>query len=116
MQPSTSAPGPSSAQLAHCCSNARVDFDFRDPCYVFKAVLSPDSATIAASLSNNAIKTFACSHPAALVAAGDLPSAHTGTITDVGFPLPDCPHALYSSSRDGTVKGWDLRTKQQADL
>jgi len=100
-------------QFARCCSTARVDFNFQDPCYVFKAVRSGDGSRIAAALSNHTLKTYTV-RGEALSHAGDV-SAHSKTITDVGFPLPDAPHALYSSSADGSVRGWDLRSGQAAE-
>lgn len=117
MEPSTSETAhsaPSASQTACCTSMARVDFDFDDPCYVFHAIRSPDGSHVAASLSNGNIKIFGCA-TGALVAAGDMTGAHAGTISAIAFPLPDSPFALYSCSRDGTVKGWDLRSRQQAE-
>jgi WD40 repeat protein len=100
-------------QYARCCCNARVDYDFGDPCYVFKIVRSHDGLRLAATLSNNTIKTYSI-HADALSHAGDL-RGHSKRITDARFPLPDAPHALYSCSSDGTVRGWDLRSGQQAE-
>jgi hypothetical protein len=109
------APAPStSCQMASCSSAARVDFEFSDPCYVFRAIRSPDCSHVAASLSNGNIKTYSCS-TAALVAVGDLAGAHGAPTSDIAFPLADSAHALYSCSRDGMIKGWDLRAMQQAE-
>lgn len=124
-QPSTSQPaaagaaapttaGVHSTRFAACCSRARVSYNDSDPTYVFKAARSPDSSSVATSLSNNAIKVYACG-PAGLGHAGDIASAHQGSITDIQFALPEVPHALYSCSRDGQVKAWDLRSRQQAE-
>jgi WD40 repeat protein len=44
----------------------------------------------------------------------DIP-AHSGTISDVQFPFDSLPQALYSCSRDGHVKAWDLRSRQLAE-
>ena len=107
---STSAPA---TQFARCCSSARVDYDFSDPCYVFKVVRSHDGSRLAATLSNNTIKTYSV-HGEGLSHAGDV-LAHSKTITDAAFPLADAPHALYSSSADGSVRAWDLRTSQLAE-
>lgn len=119
-------PGPSSSaqaaavsqtgatSFAACCSRARVSYNDADPTYVFKALRSPDCSVVAASLSNNAIKLYS-SAQAQLVHAGDIPGAHQDTISDIQFALPDVPHALYSCSRDGHVKAWDLRSKQLAE-
>lgn len=106
-------PTPAAIQFARCCSSARVDYDFNDPCYVFKVVSNHDGSRLAATLSNNTIKTYSV-HAEALSHAGDV-LAHTGTITDASFPLSDAPHALYSSSADSSVRGWDLRSGQQAE-
>eukprot|EP00775_Hariotina_reticulata_P001783 gene1783-2117_t len=112
--PSTStAPAAGSTLFAHCCSRARVSYDEANPCYVFKAIRSPDSCSAAAALSSNSIKLFGCS-VAGLSHAGDI-AAHQGTISDIQFPFVTAPQALYSCSRDGYVKGWDLRSGQQAE-
>lgn len=81
---------------------------------MFKASRSPDCSTVAASLSNNSIKVYNCG-PAGLGHAGDIQNAHQNTISDIQFALPGVPHALYSCSRDGHVKAWDLRSRQQAE-
>ena len=99
--------------FARCCARARVDYDPADPCYVFKANRSPDSGTVAASLSNGYIKLYACTHTS-LSHVGDI-AAHANTISDIAFPLAGYSSALFSCSRDGTVKGWDLRTRQLAE-
>lgn len=99
---------------AVCCSRARVSYNDLDSTYVFKATSSLDSSTVAAALSNNAIKLYTCA-PSGLGHAGDIPAAHQNTISDIQFALPDLPHALYSCSRDGHVKAWDLRSRQQAE-
>jgi hypothetical protein len=44
----------------------------------------------------------------------DIP-AHSATISDVQFPFESLPQALYSCSRDGHVKAWDLRSRQLAE-
>ncbi len=80
---------------------------------MFKVVRSHDGSRLAATLSNNAIKTYSV-HGEAFSHAGDI-LAHTKTITDASFPLRDAPQALYSSSADGSVRGWDLRTGQAAE-
>lgn len=90
-----------------------MDYDFNDPCYIFKVVLSHCGQRLAATLSNNTIKTYTV-HGEAVTHAGDV-LAHSKTITDALFPLPDAPLLLYSSSADGTVRGWDLRSGQQAE-
>jgi WD40 repeat protein len=97
-----------------CCSRARVSFNDADPTYVFKAARSPDCTTVAASLSNNAIKWYSLAN-AQLAHGGSFSKAHTNTITDVQFPVAAAPHALYSCSRDGALKGWDLRSKAPAE-
>ncbi|KAI8472326.1 MAG: WD40-repeat-containing domain protein [Monoraphidium minutum] len=111
--PVASTSAPAGTQFARCCSTARVDYDFGDPCYVFKVVRSHDGSRLAATLSNNTIKTYSI-HGEGLSHAGDV-LAHNKTITDASFPLEDAPYALYSSSADGSVRAWDSRSAQQAE-
>lgn len=111
---SASAGGAVACTRAACCSRARVSFNDADPTYVFKAARSPDGAGVAASLSNGSIKLYSAGQ-AQLVHVGDIPGAHQGTITDIQFALPAVPHALYSCSRDGSIKAWDVRTRQLAE-
>ncbi|WIA21984.1 hypothetical protein OEZ85_004340 [Tetradesmus obliquus] len=100
-------------KFAHCCSRARVDYNTANPCYVFKAIISPDSSAVAASLSNNAIKLYSCG-VSGLSHVADI-AAHSATISDVQFPFDSLPNALYSCSRDGHIKAWDLRSRQLAE-
>lgn len=113
--PSTSAPNTSAAatKLAQCCSRARVDYNMKDSCYVFKAIRNSDNSIVAASLSNNLVKLYSCG-TSGLSHVADI-AAHQDTISDVQFPLVAAPQALYSCSRDGFVKGWDLRSQQQVE-
>lgn len=116
--PSAAAPAPLSPQVAsavpRCTGVVRVDFnDLSDPCYVFKVVRSHDASCFGASVSNNRIKLYNL-QAAQLTHLGDL-VGHTDTITDVSFALPEAPHALHSCSRDGTVRGWDVRSGQQVE-
>jgi WD40 repeat protein len=111
--PAGMAAAAAGTQFAHCCSRARVDYNTANPCYVFKAIRSPDSSAVAASLSNNAIKLYSCS-VSGLSHVADI-AAHSATISDVQFPFDSLPQALYSCSRDGHVKAWDLRSRQLAE-
>jgi WD40 repeat protein len=111
--PVASTSAPAGTQFARCCASARVDYDFKDPCYVFKVVRSHDGARLAATLSNHTIKTYSV-HGEGLSHAGDV-LAHAKTITDAAFPLADAPGALFSASADGSVRAWDLRSGQEAE-
>lgn len=112
--PAAPSPAASGLRLPRCLCSVRVDFnDLSDPCYVFKVVRSADASVFAASVSNNRIKLYGM-QASNLTHIGDL-TGHGGTITDVAFPLVDAPHALFSASRDGTVRGWDTRAGRQAE-
>lgn len=113
---STSAPATPAdgTKFAQCCSRARVDYNMADSCYVFKALCSPDNSLAAASVSNNMVKLYSCSL-GGLSHVADI-AAHQATVSDIQFPIPAQPQALYSCSRDGSVKGWDLRCRQQAEM
>ncbi len=100
-----------------CCGSARVDFNFNDPCYVFRALPNPATGMVAASVSNNTIKLYQNSGPQ-LSLVGEL-RGHTGRITDLAFPGPSTSggpaNLVMSSSADGTVVAWDTRTGQPAE-
>jgi len=90
------------------------DFDSRDQCYVFDVAACADLTSLAVSLSNNTIKLYTARGSDGIAYVGEL-SGHTDTISEVSFAGVEAPHALYSSSADGTVRGWDSRTGQQAE-
>lgn len=93
----------------------RTDFDSGDQCYVFSVAASPDLSSVAASLSNNTIKLYSIGKAGALSFVGGF-SGHTDVVTSLSYALADTPHAVYSSSEDGTVRGWDTRSGQQAEM
>lgn len=95
-------------------SVVRTDFDSGDQCYVFNVATTPDSTAVAASLSNNTIKLYSARDAGGLSYVGSL-NGHTDIVTSVSYALADTPHALYSSSEDGSVRGWDTRSGQQAE-
>jgi WD40 repeat protein len=103
---------PAGCRHASKAGSVRVDYAARDQCYVFKVLASPDHSAAAASLSNNTLKVYGI-EPARLTHTADL-KGHTRTITDLQFPDPAAPYAAFTSSADGTVRGWDLRSGQQA--
>ena len=70
---------------------------------------SSDNAVMAVSLSINTIKLYS---PGTGQFLGDC-LGHTNTITDLLFPDPATPHLFCSSSSDGTVRYWDIRTRQE---
>jgi hypothetical protein len=126
----TSGPGPGSAAAADpppaamaaaappgtqpvCCGSARVDFNFSDPCYVFKVLAEPASGVVAASVSNNTIKIYQPSGPK-LSLVVEL-RGHTGTVSDIALCSTSQPALLLSCSADGTAVAWDQRTGQPAE-
>jgi WD40 repeat protein len=99
----------------HCAATVRVDFsNFEDPAYVFKATLHPATRAVAASTSSNIIKLYQQTQRPELTHVGDL-RGHEDTITDLGFADATNPHMVHSSSKDGTVRGWDLRAGKEVE-
>jgi len=96
-----------------CCFSVKTDFD-SDPHYVFKAVLHPGSRAVAASTSSCLIKLYDAAAGTQLSHVGDL-NGHTDTITDVAFAAADNPGLVHTSSKDGTVRGWDMRAGQEVE-
>jgi len=88
------------------------DYDQKDQCYVLHLAHSLATGTLAAALSNRQIKLFDLKD-GSLQFTGSL-SGHTGTITSAQCSLEDEPHLLQTTSADGTVREWDLRTGQVA--
>jgi WD40 repeat protein len=115
-QPAAAQPGPnftsSGCKQANKCGSVRVDYDTNDQCYVFKVLCTPDHSAAVASLSNHRLKVYSLA-PTQLTHTSDL-QGHQSTITDIQFPDPTCSYAAYTSSTDGTIRGWDLRSGQQA--
>ena len=106
---------PSSGSIVtpHCSCSVRAD-PSKSPCYIFRAVYNPYGQAVAASLSSNIIKTYSASS-AELTHAIDL-LGHSATITDLAFTSPaEQPSMLHSSSADGSIKGWDLRSGKQVE-
>lgn len=96
-----------------CCS-IRVDFKHNDPCYVFRTTHSATSNLVAASVSDNSVKIYSLKGNQLVHQAGLL--GHTGTITDINFCSSDTtPDVLMSSSKDGSVRGWDARSGHQVE-
>lgn len=107
------AAGGGPVRLPRCCGAARVDFNFNDPCYVFRVQHNPATGSVAASVSNNTVKLYQIAGDQ-LSLVGEL-RGHTGTITDLAYDTEGQPHMVLSSSMDGTVRSWDTRTGQQVE-
>ncbi|GIL42775.1 hypothetical protein Vafri_159 [Volvox africanus] len=114
-QSSTSAPAgpPGPLKLPVCYGSARVDFNFNNPCYVFRVLPSASGDLISASVSNNTVKLYQPSGPQ-LSLVGEL-RGHTGTITDLSFCSTSQPYTVVSSSTDGTIVVWDVRSAQPVE-
>ena len=93
-------------------SSISTDYDKNDQCYVLHLAHSNATGSIAAALSNRQIKLYSVKN-GGIQYSGDL-HGHTGRITSAQCPLLDEPHMLQTSSADGTVREWDLRTGQAA--
>uniref|UniRef100_A0A061QP84 Transducin family protein n=1 Tax=Tetraselmis sp. GSL018 TaxID=582737 RepID=A0A061QP84_9CHLO len=96
-------------------TSARVDFGSEDECYVYNVVnrFVGGSLAVAASLSNRRIKLYA-GRETTLSPVGDL-IGHQGNIQDIAFALPEAASTLHSCALDGTVRGWEIRTKQEVE-
>ena len=88
--------------------------------YVFRAVANDAADAVIASTSDNIIKAYSLAS-SQLAHVCDL-RGHGGTITDVAFTggggsgaAHSSSSLLHSSSVDGTVRGWDLRSGAQAE-
>jgi WD40 repeat protein len=111
--PSRTAPiAPSARSNFSLLSTISTDYDQKDQCYVLHLAHSPATGTVAAALSNRQIKLYNLKD-GGLQFTGSL-SGHTGTITSAQCPLLDEPHVLQTTSADGTVREWDLRSGQAA--
>ena len=93
-------------KLPRCCNFASVG-----GAYVFRVSCNSSCDAITASTSDNIIKAYSLSS-SQLAHVCDL-RGHSGSITDVAFTAS--PSMLHSSSVDGTIRGWDLRTAGQAE-
>jgi len=87
-----------------------VEMDEADPHeYVFELARAADGSAVAAALSSRCIATF---DGPTMRATGAPLAGHAGTLTDVAFDRTD-PALVLSSSEDGTVRGWDLRSRRE---
>ena len=91
----------------------RTDFDTGDQCYVFHVAASMHTGTVAAALSNHTVKLYNARDSGGFTYLGEL-KGHADVVSEIAFAGDDEPHALYSSSEDGSIRGWDSRTGQQA--
>ncbi len=78
--------------------------------YVLELAGTPSRDTVAAALSDGSCMLFASRGPA-LEATGEC-VGHKGPVTGL-LICPDAPDLLLSASGDGTVRAWDLRSRQQ---
>lgn len=94
------------------CSTALCgQFDGKDECYVLDAVAGSDRAHVAVALSTSTLKSYACGD-GRLAHLCDL-RGHSSAVTSVAFALPCATGPLYSSSADGTVRSWDVRSGRE---
>lgn len=91
----------------------KTDFNSGDRCYVFHVTASTHAGTVAAALSNHSIKLYNSRDSGRFTYLGEL-NGHTDAVSEIAFAGEDNPHALYSSSEDGTIRAWDSRSGQQA--
>eukprot|EP00252_Welwitschia_mirabilis_P013259 TRINITY_DN2921_c0_g1_i2.p1 TRINITY_DN2921_c0_g1~~TRINITY_DN2921_c0_g1_i2.p1 ORF type:complete len:361 (-),score=60.44 TRINITY_DN2921_c0_g1_i2:149-1231(-) len=77
----------------------------------FQLLLCGDGSMMAVSLSTNEIKLYSSitgQHVGELV-------GHNRTISEISFSSSD-PQQLHSCSQDGTIRTWDLRSRQQVSI
>lgn len=98
----------------HAVNVLKTDFDSGDQCYVFDVAASMTVGIVAAALSNHTVKLYNARDSGGFTYLGEL-KGHTDVISEIAFAGDDNPHALYSSSEEGSVRGWDSRTGQQAE-
>lgn len=103
----------SACSSLHAVNVLRTDFDTGDQCYVFDVAASTHDGTVAAALSNHSVKLYSTRDSGGFTYLGEL-KGHTDVLSEIAFAGHDNPHALYSSSEDGSIRGWDSRTGQQA--
>ncbi|KAL3517450.1 hypothetical protein ACH5RR_020039 [Cinchona calisaya] len=77
--------------------------------YVFQIVAQEDWASMAVSLSTNAVKLYS---PVTGQYIGEC-RGHSSTINNISFKVPSSPHILCSSSSDATIRFWDTRNFHQ---
>mmetsp|Transcript_9252 Transcript_9252/g.17334 ORF Transcript_9252/g.17334 Transcript_9252/m.17334 type:complete len:415 (-) Transcript_9252:397-1641(-) len=97
----------------YCCSTARVDYASDDPSYIFKAIYNSANQTVASSVSDNSIKLFTL-RESGLSLISNL-TGHDNTITELSWTSPAEPNNIHTSSTDGTIRGWDIRTGKQTE-
>ena len=97
-------PPPSQTNAFTLMSSISTDYDGNDQCYVLH-LAAPSPTAIAAALSNKEIKLYSLANDD-LHFVGNL-NGHTKTITSLHAIDPN---TLLSSSNDGTVVEWDLRS------
>ena len=110
--PAVPAPGAAahsssaSLRIPTCCS-----MQSAGSAYVFRVDINRECSAVIASNSDNVIKAFSMSS-SQMTPVCDL-TGHGGRISHVAFT--DGQSMLHSSSVDGTIRGWDLRSRGQAE-
>jgi WD40 repeat protein len=102
------APGDTPAQLLRPHSSVQAS----SSAYVLELAATPGRDMLAAALSDGSCRQYAV-RGAALDLAGEC-SGQKGAVTGL-MVHPDAPDLLLSSSVDGTVRGWDMRSGQQIE-
>jgi WD40 repeat protein len=94
-------------KILSCCNVTSIS-EGKNPSYVFKVACNSSQDALVASTSDNIIKVFSLS--GADMALACSMTGHRNTITDVSFS--GSPNSFHSSALDGTIRGWDLRSRQ----
>lgn len=95
-------------------SSISTEYDDRDRCYVLHLSYSQPASVLAAALSTRALKLYTLGE-SKLQYTGQL-EGHTGRITGTSFLPEKDGSLLQTSSADGSIREWDVRSRACAKM